>query len=76
MEGAQMCEKIAIFDKYHLNNHQTHHGLAPASHRHFIPVLTAGRQSRRLRDRPTDKPENGGSSIFHRRTESVEPAAD
>ena len=40
-----------------------------------IPVLTAGRQSRRLR-RPTDKPENGGSSIFRRRNESVEPAAD
>jgi len=42
---------------------------------HFIPVLTAGRQSRRLR-RPTDKSENGGSSIFRHRTESVEPAAD
>ena len=41
-----------------------YHGLAPASRCHFIPVLTAGRQSRRLR-RPTDKPENGGSSIFN-----------
>ena len=49
--------------------------LQPVRRGHFIPVLTAGRQSRRLR-RPTDKPENGGSSIFHRRTESVEPAAD
>ena len=52
-----------------------HHGHAPASRGHSIPVLTAGRQSRRLR-RTTDKPENGGSSIFCHRTESVEPAAD
>jgi len=58
-------------------NHRitVHHGHAPASHGHFIPVLTAGRQSRRLR-RPTDKPENSGSRVFRRRTESVEPAAD
>ena len=52
-----------------------HHGLAAASRCHFIPVLTAGRQSRRL-CRPTDEPENGRSSIFHRCTERMEPAAD
>ena len=47
----------------------------PNENKVMLPVLTAGRQSRRLR-RPTNKPENCGSSIFHRRTESMEPAAD
>ena len=37
--------------------------LTAASLRHFIPVLTVRRQSRRL-CRATDEPENGGSSIF------------
>jgi len=48
-----------------------HHRLTPASRCHFIPVLTAGRQSRRL-CRVTNEPENGGSSIFHCCTASVE----
>jgi len=52
-----------------------HHRLTPASHRHFIPVLTVGRSSRRL-CHPTDEPENGRSSIFHSYTEIMEPAAD
>ena len=47
----------------------------PNENKVMLPVLTAGRQSRRL-CRPTNKPENCGSSIFHRRTESMEPAAD
>ena len=40
-----------------------YHGHAPASRGHFIPVITAGRQSRRLR-RPTDKSENGRIEHF------------
>ena len=52
-----------------------HHRLTSASRCHFISVFTAGRQSRRL-CRATDEPENGGSSIFHCCTKSVEPAAD
>jgi len=52
-----------------------HHRLTPASRCHFIPVVTTGRQSQRL-CRATDEPENGGSSIFHCCTASVEPTAD
>jgi len=52
-----------------------HHRLTRLSRCHFIPVLTAGRQSRRL-CRATNEPENGGSSIFHCCTASVEATAD
>ena len=54
--------------------HRASHGQSPdyitASRCHFIPVLTAGRQSQRL-CRATDEPENGGSSILHCCTASV-----
>jgi len=57
---ADLHNYAGIVHKASLRQSPDYHRLTPASRCHFIPILTAGRQSWRL-CRATDEPENGGA---------------
>ena len=67
---------VCVFSStgYHSDSHQTTSGTYSSQSLPLHPGPHCGTPV--AETCPTDKPGNGGSNIFHRRTESMEPAAD